>query len=207
MLAVLPGFTDSVFDGQRAFRSVLTALSEPGRPVAIVVELPDLGLAPSAAAAILALADIDTPVWLSPSVHDLRAYLRFHTGAPVADDPANATFAVAANLAELPPLGRFNAGTAISPETSATVLVVVDDFTSGMSAELTGPGIATSVGLAPAGFDAARWAEVVANHERFPRGIDLLLCCGHEIVGLPRSTRITTASATTALPTTTEGVR
>ena len=41
----------------------------------------------------------------------------------------------------------------------------------------------------PAGF-AAAWA---ANHAKFPRGIDLILCAGTEIAALPRSVRITSA--------------
>lgn len=194
MRAVLAGFENQIFDAQRAFRAVLTALSEPGRPVRLPVELPPLGLAPSAAAAMLALADIDTPVWLSPSLNDLRTYLRFHTGAGAADDCGGAVFGLAADISELPPLVHFSAGTAISPETSATLIVGVADFTSGVEATFTGPGLREPVSIAPAGFDVARWSELIANHDAFPKGVDLLLCCGEAIVGVPRSTRITIAS-------------
>lgn len=201
MRAVLPGFVDAVFDAQRTFRAVLTALSEPGRPIHLDIDLPPLGLAPAAAAALLGLADIDTPVWFAPSLFDMRTYLRFHTGAPIVDDPALAAFAVATDICTLPSLERFNAGTAISPETSTTVIVGVGDFTSGLAAELSGPGIPEPIALAPTGFDAARWAELAANNNRFPRGVDLLLCCGHEIVGLPRSTRISLHALTSDNPT------
>ena len=194
MRAVNAGFADQVFDAQRTFRAVLMALSEPGRPVRLPVELPPLGIAPSAAAAVLALADIDTPIWLPSSLNDLYAYLRFHTGAVAADDCSQAAFGIAADIAELPPLVHFSAGTAISPETSATLIVGVADFTSGVEATFSGPGLREPVSIAPAGFDVARWSELIANHDAFPKGVDLLLCCGEAIVGVPRSTRITIAS-------------
>ena len=85
MRAVLPGFVDAVFDAQRTFRAVLTALSEPGRPIHLDIDLPPLDLAPAAAASLLALADINTTVWLAPNLFNMRAYLRFHTGAPIVD--------------------------------------------------------------------------------------------------------------------------
>ena len=198
MRAVLAGFADPVFDAQRTFRAVLTALAEPGRPVRLSIDVPLLDVAPAAVAVLLALADIDTPVWLGPSLDGLHAYLRFHTGASVVDRCGDAVYGLATDIAELPPLSSFRPGTAISPETSATLLVGVSDFTSGVAATLRGPGLAAPVSLAPAGFDTSRWRELMANHDCFPRGVDLLLCSGDEIVGVPRSTRITMATTATS---------
>lgn len=212
MLSVQPGFANAVFDSQIAFRSVLTALSEPGRPVSLDIDVPAFGIAPAAVAVMLALVDIDTPVWFDPSLDDLRAYLRFHTGALSTDRCGDAAFALVADIAMLPPVSSFCQGTAISPETSATLIVGVADLTSGIAASLSGPGLASHVTLAPAGFDPGRWEELSANHARFPGGVDVVLCCGAEIVGLPRSTRITPApTITTATPglaaMTSEGTR
>ena len=74
-------------------------LPEVGRRVPVsmptVVDLPALPeaggrLAREALAALLTLADLDTPVWLRPGLADEAdlAFLRFHCGCPVTDDPA-----------------------------------------------------------------------------------------------------------------------
>ncbi|MEN3296714.1 MAG: alpha-D-ribose 1-methylphosphonate 5-triphosphate synthase subunit PhnH, partial [Burkholderiales bacterium] len=42
------------------------------------------------------------------------------------------------------------------------------------------------VGGLPEDFDA-HWG---ANAAAFPMGVDILFCCGNEIIGLPRTTRI-----------------
>lgn len=194
MRAVLPGFPDPVIDAQQVFRATLSALAEPGLPVDVAVDLPGMRVAVAALAVALALLDIDTPLWVSPSIDDtMRAYLRFHTGVRFVPDPHLAAFGLAPSVLELPALAAFNAGTAMSPETSTTVIVGVNNFASGTVATLDGPGFAFARQLAPAGFDINRWSELVINHQRFPAGVDLLLCSDRQVVGLPRSTRITIA--------------
>ena len=199
MRALLSGFADPVMDAQQVFRATLSALAEPALPVDVAVDLPGMGVTTTALAVALALLDIDTPLWVSSSIDEaMRAYLRFHTGVRFVDDPHEAAFALVPSAAELPRLGVFNAGTAISPEMSTTVIVGVDDFASGTEATLDGPGFASPRRLAPAGFDTDRWRELVINHQRFPVGVDLLVCSTRQVVGLPRSTRITIADASGA---------
>lgn len=194
MRAVLPGFANPGMDAQQVFRATLSALAEPGLPVDVTVGLPVMGMPSAALAVALALLDIDTPVWLSSSIDESTgAYLRFHSGVRFVSDPGLAAFALVASASELPRLGVFNMGTAMTPETSATVIVGVDDFANGTVATLEGPGLAVPRRLAPAGFDTDRWKELVINHQRFPAGVDLLLCSDRQVVGLPRSTRITIA--------------
>lgn len=191
MRAVQEGFRRPVFDAQSTFRSVLDALAEPGTVRTISADVPELGLAPAGVATLLSLVDIDTPLWLSPSlVDELGPYVRFHTGATLTDSTSDAAFAVVGSLGELPALDAFNPGTAMSPELSTTVIVAVGDFVSGTPAVLEGPGFEHPRTLAPAGFDAALWTALAQNHARFPSGIDLLLVSGTSVVGLPRSTRI-----------------
>lgn len=199
MRAVLPGFVDPVMDAQQVFRAMLSAFAEPAHPVDVVVELPELGASTTAVAVVLALLDIDTPLWAGPSIDEaMRAYLRFYTGVRFVNDPHEAAFALVPSVAELPRLELFNAGTAMSPETSTTVIVGVDDFVGGTVATLDGPGFASPRRLAPAGFDTDHWRALVINHQQFPAGIDLLLCSNCQVVGLPRSTRITINDASGA---------
>ena len=194
MRAVLPGFANPGMDAQQVFRATLSALAEPGLPVDVTVDLPGLGVPRTAMAVALALLDIDTPLWLSPSIDEtMRAYLRFHAGVRFVSDPKLAAFALVTTASELPKLAVFNVGTAVSPETSTTLIVGVDDFASGTVATLDGPGFAVPRRLAPAGFDTDRWSELVINHQRFPVGVDMLVCSDRQVVGLPRSTRISIA--------------
>jgi alpha-D-ribose 1-methylphosphonate 5-triphosphate synthase subunit PhnH len=185
------GFVDPVANSQQCFRALLDALGQPAIPVEINLLLPDFGFPPSAIASVLMLADADTTLWVSPGVSDaLRAYFRFHSGVRFVHDPSTANFALAENPSALPTLDRFNPGTAMSPESSTTLIVAVENFTSGHRVLLDGPGFEHPRNFSPAGFDAALWEQLATNHQRFPAGIDLLFCCETQVVGLPRSTRI-----------------
>ncbi len=190
------GFGDPVSESQAAFRSALGAFANPGIVQTVDVDLPDIGIPTAALATLLCLVDGDTPLWASASVSpSARAYLRFHVGARFANDRAACPFAFVADIDELPDLGTFSAGSAMSPEESATVILVVADFESGASAELTGPGCKSPRRLAPAGFTDSLWRQLATNRERFPMGVDLLLASGSQLVGLPRSTRISPDSS------------
>lgn len=189
---IAPGFDDRVHNAQQTFRSILTAMAEPGNPVRIDAELPALGCSSASLACLLTLADFDTPVWLSPSIQsDVYTYLRFHAGAPISPEPGAAAFVLLSTADALPDLSSFNAGTAVSPETAATILVDVEDFDSGITVSLSGPGLAHPKTFSPAGVTHARWRQRQELHDLFPLGVDFLFCHGKQIVGLPRSTAIT----------------
>lgn len=190
------GFADPVLGAQVGFRAVLDALANPGIVHSVDVELPDVGIPVGALAMLLALVDGDTPVWTSTSVDDsTRAYLRFHSGARFASLHTTCAFAYVANVRELPDISSFSAGSAMSPEDSTTIIVCVDDFISGATAVLDGPGCREPRRVSPAGFTDSLWDELAKNHARFPVGVDLLLIAGRDIVGIPRSTRIDRVSA------------
>jgi alpha-D-ribose 1-methylphosphonate 5-triphosphate synthase subunit PhnH len=194
------GFVDPVDNAQQCFRALLNAFGQPAIPVELKLLLPDFGLPTSAIATVLALTDVDTTLWLSPGLPDsLRAYFRFHTGVRIVDQPAAATFAFAHSVDMLPLLNEFNPGTALSPETSTTVIVPVKDFVSGFRVTLDGPGFEAPRNFSPAGFDEAFWEQLATNQQRFPAGIDLVLCCETQVVGLPRSTQILTQRPTQTL--------
>jgi alpha-D-ribose 1-methylphosphonate 5-triphosphate synthase subunit PhnH len=191
-ISALPGFSDPVCDAQRTFRRLLGAMAEPAVPALLTIDLPDLGIDVAALAIALTLGDADTRWWFADSIGDeARKFLRFHTGMCVVDRPGDAAFALAIDIADLPPLAKFCPGSAMEPELSTTIIAGVGDYATGMTVLLDGPGFAQPRPFGPAGFDDDRWNEIDANHAGFPAGVDLVLASGASIACIPRSTRIT----------------
>lgn len=184
------GFPDPVRDSQTVFRIVLDVMANPGRiaPLPALVTAQDR-LGPGAAAICLALVDFETPLWLDPILasDDTAGYLRFHAGAPIAASPNAAGFAVLEGAST--PLGSFKTGSDAYPEEGATVIIQVPDlFTTGPLV-LSGPGIDGERCLGVEGLPASFWEERAAVNAGFPRGIDLILCAGHRVAALPRTTK------------------
>ena len=90
-------FASPVFGAQETFRAALHAMSYPARVMEAGFELdPPPSLDQASAAPALSLFDFETPVWLEPaaSTDEVRAFLRFHCGCPIVEDPAAAQFAI-----------------------------------------------------------------------------------------------------------------
>lgn len=188
MTHMTPGFADPVLDAQASFRAILEAMSRPGRVQRMRARItPPAPLCNAAAAALLSLADADTPLWLDAG-DAVAEWLRFHCGAPVTPNLKEARFVLVCDVA--PSLEMLDIGSDEDPQLGATLILQVDGLVAGDGWRLTGPGIHHEHRLrvlgAPAGFVFA-WA---ANHALFPRGIDVLLCAGDSIVALPRSVMI-----------------
>ncbi len=196
-----PGFADPVHDTQAVFRTLLDTLSRPGRIGTIDNVLPasrenarshlpharaDL----ATFAALLALCDYSTPVWLAQPDAVLGSALRFHTGAPLVDEPHDAAFAYVHDASSLPPLSSFAPGEPETPGQSVTLIVRVDSLTQGSPVVLRGPGIAHTHIIAPAGLPERFWRERAELAPLFPCGIDCYLVCGDALIGLPRTIRV-----------------
>ncbi|WP_369651269.1 MULTISPECIES: phosphonate C-P lyase system protein PhnH [unclassified Variovorax] len=199
MLSTLgAGFTDAALGSQAVFRSALQALSHPGR----IVELSHDAQAPSqghgaSAALLLALLDPDCRLWLSPSLagSDAAAWLRFHTGCVLVEEPAQAQFAWIGQGDACPPLDAFAQGSDAYPDQSATCVIDVMEVSAPAEGNLPrwtlrGPGIQDRTVLAVEGLAPAFAAQWSANHALFPRGVDVFLAAPRRIAGLPRTTRI-----------------
>ncbi|MDI4658685.1 phosphonate C-P lyase system protein PhnH [Xanthobacter autotrophicus] len=199
------GFADPVHDAQRTFAALMRAMAEPGRPVPLASDLaPPAPLSPEMAAAALALLDYETPVFLDATLAaepDVAAFLRFHTGAPLVEDPAAARFALMGDSAGLPDFTRFAQGEPDYPDRSATLLIQVarmgeerlgeerlDEALPGAGAlVLEGPGIQGRRAFAAVPLPADFGGRLAANRALYPLGIDLILCAPGVIAGLPRT--------------------
>lgn len=184
------GFADPVHDAQTAFRRVLEALSRPGRRFALGSPVEGLALGAAMGHLLLVLTDDDTPVWWQEDDGRASDWLRFHTGADLADRPEEAAFAVVIDGANLPPLDSFAPGSVASPERSATLLVEVPSLETGPAVEWRGPGIRDRQTVCIAGLPDNFWAQWQANHAAFPQGVDIVFTCAGFALGLPRTTRV-----------------
>ncbi len=182
---------DHVHTTQRIFRSVLAAVSHPGRLMLIdePVDAPrDLGSALAAAA--LALFDREVTIWIAaPERSRAASWLVARTGCRLAQDPAQAQFALILAPEDALPLARWHPGTAEDPEQSATLMVRVDDCAEGPGVTLAGPGIEHSVTARLRGITPRFWCDWSANTSLYPMGIDCLFFDDRHVVGLPRTTR------------------
>jgi alpha-D-ribose 1-methylphosphonate 5-triphosphate synthase subunit PhnH len=186
------GFTDAVHDTQQVFRRLLDGFTHPGRVILLPQRLaaPD-ALWPSSAALALTLFDHGTPVHLDPvlDTDGVRDFLRFHCGAPIAEAPGEASFALVGNAAELD-LAAFAPGDAERPERSTTVIVQVPGFLHGQPRRLAGPGIATTTSLVVDGVEAKFWQQWRENGALYPGGVDVVLAAPEAVAVLPRTVRV-----------------
>jgi alpha-D-ribose 1-methylphosphonate 5-triphosphate synthase subunit PhnH len=188
-----PGFADKVLSAQSTFRSVMNAMARPGTVQRITASAgaPD-GMMHGTAATALMLFDHDTPIWLdgAMSTADVAKWLKFHTGAPIVDDPAIAGFALIGEPRNLPALDRFAFGSSEYPDRSTTLILQVDSLSRGAAYELCGPGIDGATALTASIEPRDLFARLAVNTTLFPRGIDVVLVAGEEIVAIPRTTRV-----------------
>jgi len=128
------GFAEPVFNAQVVFRAIMDAMARPGTVHTLLsLAHPPAPLSATAGAVALALCDNDTPVWLDPPLQaeaSVKAWLGFHTGAPLANTPADAHFALIANPKEMAALDGFSQGTQEYPDRSTTVVIEIASFFS-----------------------------------------------------------------------------
>ncbi len=188
------GFTHPVMDAQAVFRIVMDAMARPARIVPLNPTVaPPEPLTPAAAAIACTLFDADADFWLDTRLASHGAvadWLVFHTGARSVAKPADAAFALIAEIASMPSLDRFPQGTQEYPDRSITLVMQVPSLTGGVEMTFQGPGINGRAGIAPQGLPAGFADQWRANRGRFPRGVDVILADADSIVCLPRSARL-----------------
>ena len=195
------GFSNPTLCSQAVFRQSLVALSLPGQPQTLdlnlsnpAMQVPENAHA-AAAALLLALLDQDCKVWLSDGFASSHAaaWLRFHTGCTLVTNSIEADFVWIAHANELPAFENLAQGNAQYPELSSTCVVQVQDFDTAPTADawtLSGPGVKETgylklVGLTDNFVSARRNSQVHA-----PCGIDFCFTHNDSLIGLPRSTQV-----------------
>lgn len=174
---------------QRVYRAILDAFARPGMPTT----LPGTSF-PTVLLPTLALADLETGVHLL-GAGEWDAVVAVATGAPTAG-LRDAKFVTAVRRPTAEEFGSVAPGTALSPESGATVICAVEALTGGDTVRLTGPGVRETVDFAPVGFGPELWAVRERLVAAFPTGIDLLFVAPDGgLVGLPRTTVVDTGKA------------
>ena len=178
------GFDSPAIQSAHAFRSVMDAMARPGTIQTIAGAEPPAPLSKAAGCVLLTLCDADTPIYLAGAADhpDVRAWLAFHTGAPLTG-PATCMFAVG-GWSDLAPLSSYPVGSAEYPDRSATLIVECAELTQA-GATLTGPGIKDTAQLSLPDVDALQ-----ANSTLYPLGLDFFFTSGTQVAALPRSTQI-----------------
>jgi alpha-D-ribose 1-methylphosphonate 5-triphosphate synthase subunit PhnH len=192
--ALAPAFAEPALASQALFRAVMAATARPGtiQPLASMVASPS-PLSAAAAAMALTLLDYETPVWLDPPLAqncEIGQWFKFHTGAPLTENPREASFAFVSEAALLPDFAMFAPGSAEYPDRSTTLVVQVDHFGEGDTLELSGPGIAGTRTFSAAPLPADFRLRLIANRALFPCGLDLILVSDNAVAALPRSVRV-----------------
>ncbi|MDE2384058.1 MAG: phosphonate C-P lyase system protein PhnH [Alphaproteobacteria bacterium] len=175
------------------FRNILGAMSRPGRRVALAhVPAGEDSLLPASLAVITTLCDYQTPVFLGPALASAGALrrIRFDTGAPVAEQPEDAAFALvqASEVGAL--LGQFAFGSHEYPDRSTTLLVQLPDEGHGSTVEFSGPGVGAPVAVSLAGLGADFWAARAQINLGYPLGLDFIFVQEDGILACPRSTSV-----------------
>jgi len=179
------------FESQAAFRAAMEAMARPGEIKTMRGVTAPSSLAPATAALMKSLSDYETPIWLDTklSVSAVKDWIRFHTGAPIVEDKRAAAFALIADPSRMPDFTQFALGNEEYPDRSTMLIVQIERF-RGEVIHISGPGIKGRRSLAAEPLPDDFAARFSANRELFPRGVDLVLVSGDEIVALPRSVRI-----------------
>lgn len=186
-------FTEPVFQSQAVFRAVMDAMARPGTIALLGASAsPPAPLGAGAGAIALTLCDDGTPVWLSPALANssVPSWLSFHTGAPLTDVKPEARFVFVDAGGIVPGFDQFALGTQEYPDRSATLVLEIASLEGGAELVATGPGIKHETILSPVGLPdifLTLWAE---NRALFPRGVDLILVAGAQVLCLPRTTKL-----------------
>lgn len=188
----LLAFSSPVRHAHQVFRAVLGAMSRPTLAHQVAVTLaPPEPMSSVAGALALALCDSQSPYWLDPllrSNNDVEAWIGFHTGADIVDDPADALFVFAASPSTAPALRELAEGTDLDPHLSATLVIGASAAQPTGSFTVSGPGVKGTHDWDGAGLPESFIDQWQVNRTLFPRGVDLVIAHADSVVCLPRTT-------------------
>lgn len=188
---------DEVFDAQRHFRTVLDAMSRPGRVNRLTgpVLSPPAPFLPASAAVAFALLNADVTFHLTGFTDAAAAYLTAHTHSRPAP-AAQADFLFLSGNAPLDAVHEARLGLPAYPEGGATVIVQIEQVgrsssVGGLQLTLEGPGIESREIVYVAGLRSELPALLQERNREFPLGLDAIFVTPHDsLFCLPRTTRV-----------------
>lgn len=168
---------------QRHFRCVLEAMSRSGL-CQVIETLPERG---SVALTVLAtLLDAEVTLTDAHGMLSDEDWLMLQA----ASAPAASADYILCNAALTPDFTP-KTGTLVSPELSATLLLVVGKLGEGeLQLKLSGPGIQNNRTLEVSGLDTAWLCQRNEWNAAFPLGVDIILIDDRNIAALPRTTKV-----------------
>ena len=186
---------DEIFDAQAHYRLLLDSMARPGK----INVMPQLELTTPrgihAAGALVGFALLNSEVSFyvdGLAAEDVSLYLLVNSSArPAEAEEADYVYLDGTAAAEI--LYRLKTGTLPYPESSATVIVAVEELggETGLVLTLSGPGVDGERRLAVAGMGTALLEALVTINAEFPLGIDLVLTDPTgRIACIPRSSRV-----------------
>ncbi|HEV7317381.1 MAG TPA: phosphonate C-P lyase system protein PhnH [Ensifer sp.] len=191
-------FAEPVFAAQSVFRDLMDSFARPGTIKTLSAKsVPPAPLGAAAGAVALTLCDHDTPVWLTPALSKsaVPQWIAFHTGASMTTSKTEARFAFVEKGSAIPSFDQFSLGTQEYPDRSTTLVIEIEALSGGVPLVAKGPGIKTEAALSPKGLPDVFLEFWNANRVIFPRGVDLVLTAGDELLCLPRTTRLSQKEA------------
>ena len=172
----------------------MNAMARPGQVERLPVIEGEVGLVlPTSMTVLLSLCDHLTTVFLAPSLTspEVVKALRFHTGSSVNEIPKHADFAVIPISEAHLGLDQWQTGTHEYPDRSTTLIVQASSFADGPLQSFEGPGIQSACPVQISGINSGFWAKRAEINAGYALGLDLLFAKTDEIIGCPRSTRVT----------------
>ena len=179
------GFEDPPYQSAYIFRSIMSAMANPGMIEVIEGIDPPRPLESAAAAICLTLCDQDCSIALN-GIYDTKEvndWLIFHTGVKIKSEE-NADF-ILTEETKIAPLNTYRQGTEEYPDRSSTVIVATSELNNKKGIKLSGPGIQSSRYLSLSSIKPFRH-----GMKPFPLGVDFILFKEDRLACLPRSTKM-----------------
>lgn len=176
---------------QRAFRTLLSALANPGR----VLQLEDPPPTPAPVVLPLVLSDFTCIVAvIGDGANEIGSRLTGATGVVIGPvQAADQAVVTGPEWASPDLIEALRPGTALAPEEGARLALAVSGLGAGpVSLQLSGPGVKGNLDLFLSGPSPAVFEALGRANANYPTGIDTwLFAPDGRVAAIPRSTKIT----------------
>jgi alpha-D-ribose 1-methylphosphonate 5-triphosphate synthase subunit PhnH len=188
---LIPGFDDSELVAQQNFRAIVKALDNPGRLVKIKNRFPVPGvLNPASAAIFLTLGSDEAPVWADLSWSSpLIEWFQYQCGCSIVTEPCMASLALITKPIAMPPLDHFRIGGEEQSDTSATLIIQVDELFANTISSPTRTRKNETLIRKPIKEPINFWDHWQQQSTFFSPDVDIFLTCDDVMISLPHPIR------------------